>query len=553
MCARRTDQTQFIHLWSLMVREMLPEASVLWWTATSMRIHCPYCERCHTHEFTRSLDLRLGYKNCLSRLALCQPFPGLESTFRYRITFPLDITNQALHYEIDKENARYVTTSHVKELEEDEAESRKLQDVPDVTEQLAQNLLDSMHIGKDRRNIFFQDATESLRIHETLILRSESETRRTEKKMSRMIVNFDLLSDHRELKIRTIDEAIWNCIYGETDKLRSYLSTSKEKDILINGSNDRGDTALYLAASEGHEDVVSLLVASSAAVDQRIANKRTPLMEAALWGRAACVRRLLDLGARADLQDSKGRIAVDLANQSQHAQIEREARSGGQYLENRYDADRQRRLITLMLRSAEPAQVSSARTTDRASNSHPYTFHTAADGFHKVLTDRVAWFKVPDTYKTIARLERGFSFPPKDAMSGWKQSDANSTKVGGMSIYDAVQDICQIVGHSLPPDKQRDQEVPGRYNAYHAEKKLVAYLISKHRFTPSDIRNDDIRPLINAQPRVELKEATIYVSRAVCTDCADFISAVERHFNIVIHTINANYDDQARQYVLLHS
>lgn len=71
---------------------------------------------------------------------------------------------------------------------------------------------------------------------------------------------------------------------------------------------------------------------------------QTPLMEAALWGRAENVGILLAAGADKDMKDREGRRAIDFTTQSEENKEERYVRSGGEYQfynEDSYDADGQ--------------------------------------------------------------------------------------------------------------------------------------------------------------------------------------------------------------------
>jgi ankyrin repeat protein len=66
-------------------------------------------------------------------------------------------------------------------------------------------------------------------------------------------------------------------------------------------ANERGpfgDTALNIAAENGHDGVVAVLLGAGADIENRGGADKTPLMNAAFAGRTAIVRRLLASGAR---------------------------------------------------------------------------------------------------------------------------------------------------------------------------------------------------------------------------------------------------------------
>jgi len=59
----------------------------------------------------------------------------------------------------------------------------------------------------------------------------------------------------------------------------------------------RGDTALWLAAEYGHEDIVGLLVGLGVNVDGR-EDRDSPMLRALMYGQDRVVRMLLDMGAK---------------------------------------------------------------------------------------------------------------------------------------------------------------------------------------------------------------------------------------------------------------
>jgi ankyrin repeat protein len=80
---------------------------------------------------------------------------------------------------------------------------------------------------------------------------------------------------------------------GDEDTIRQALSTGTP----INGINDRGESALYIAAQSGHETVVKLLLEQGAARSIADNDGWTPLHAAAARGYDAIVRMLLDFSS----------------------------------------------------------------------------------------------------------------------------------------------------------------------------------------------------------------------------------------------------------------
>jgi len=74
------------------------------------------------------------------------------------------------------------------------------------------------------------------------------------------------------------------------------------------------------------------------------------------------------------------------------------------------------------------------------------------------------------------------SFPPIDAMSGWRYCEEGLITLSGGDWTEEVFRICWLVGYQLPAMPGCNQEHAGRFFACHTEKQLVAYLLSHHTF-----------------------------------------------------------------------
>ncbi|MBF0256474.1 MAG: ankyrin repeat domain-containing protein [Gammaproteobacteria bacterium] len=90
-------------------------------------------------------------------------------------------------------------------------------------------------------------------------------------------------------------------------------------DAQVDLADKGGYTALLLAASNNHVEIIDLLHARGANLNQQ---ERTNGWSALIWaanmGHQASVERLLQLGADPSLRDLKGRTALDWAQLKQH-------------------------------------------------------------------------------------------------------------------------------------------------------------------------------------------------------------------------------------------
>lgn len=95
-------------------------------------------------------------------------------------------------------------------------------------------------------------------------------------------------------------------IKGHTELVK--LLIAKDADV-----NKTGWTPLHYAASAAKKSIIEILLNHSAYIDAESPNGSTPLMMAAMYGNAECVRLLLDGGADPTLINQAGLTASDFA------------------------------------------------------------------------------------------------------------------------------------------------------------------------------------------------------------------------------------------------
>lgn len=103
---------------------------------------------------------------------------------------------------------------------------------------------------------------------------------------------------------------------GDTQEVEQLLNTASPGDraALVSATDQNHKTALHLAAENGHEAVVGVLLSARAAVDSPDAEGSTPLLSVAARGHTGIAKLLLDAGASVDIcpgQMSPLHIAAD--------------------------------------------------------------------------------------------------------------------------------------------------------------------------------------------------------------------------------------------------
>ncbi len=109
----------------------------------------------------------------------------------------------------------------------------------------------------------------------------------------------------------------------------AYFGLGRTAQALISDGADpnkldqRGETALHIAARHGHEDIVESLLSGDSDVNVRDNMGMTPLHWTGMNGRSDIAEALVESGADADIRDKcfGGRTALDLAEMMDYGDV----------------------------------------------------------------------------------------------------------------------------------------------------------------------------------------------------------------------------------------
>jgi ankyrin repeat protein len=116
---------------------------------------------------------------------------------------------------------------------------------------------------------------------------------------------------------------------GRSDSDNSYIPDTPHGGSNKDAKDDRGWTALIVAAADGFEDCVQLLLDGGADIEARNDRRVTALCRAATKGRTHCVQLLLDGGADQEAKDEQGSTALICAAAEGHTDCTRLLLAGG--------------------------------------------------------------------------------------------------------------------------------------------------------------------------------------------------------------------------------
>lgn len=119
----------------------------------------------------------------------------------------------------------------------------------------------------------------------------------------------------------TTEEFVYHAALGEIETVKLYLAAGMD----VNAANSYatkkrrgfgGNTALYAAASAGHESLVAYLIKKGAAHDTRGNHNQSPLLVAAVAGHSKIIELLAEQGADVNRKDSFSQTPLIFSSKS---------------------------------------------------------------------------------------------------------------------------------------------------------------------------------------------------------------------------------------------
>jgi hypothetical protein len=510
----------------------LPKALVLRWNSQTLRVRCPYCLYSHSHGYARPLQNEIvdqteqGWKLCLHGNWRRSDCTNVDQGGEYTFVFPhtKDPVSQGYGWEVNDESSGFVTVDNQGTVEVPVKEWRESRTkLPQYQTENLDHAEAQMSFLVDRtRGVNFEDGTDD---------RDPSPSPPPQKSQTGDESWDELFSDPAWRKTYYIS----CCCYRDIPSLES-LFRQYPNDKFTGYVEDDGDYGALLAAiDEKGLETVRWLHDRGDSITRANHYGRTPLMEAALWGRLKTVRYLaqqkIDLGAR----DGNGMRAVDLVADIERNKKERRLRCGRWYREAP-DADERRRQIEGLLKRLTPPTSSHPATATATSTSRSQGsafFNRKDDGTIEVYRPQVLLQPPsgrdgqPQIQKAFATLNRGPDYPPINAMSGYSHSGRPNVLDNDVWTNKAEL-LRECLG--LPEDKSA---------ASHVEPQLLAYLLDRHYLLPPP-NSTECQGLLDVMPTCSLRPV-IYVSKnTFCCSCRKMIGLFKQQFpelGVALHCV----------------
>jgi hypothetical protein len=488
--------------------QALPTALVLRWDDRSIQVRCPFCLYSHRHTFARPpSDINqneLGWqlrvpRHLRRRRSACI---DMEVGGDYIFIFPIDLEAADLGYgwEVDRDECQFVTVN-----------SQGAVPVP-VNDCRDGRTLLLQYVARHRLPAVPDDLDDLVAEAGNLDI-NEDQAEEPPTPLPRKTAEETLQELYNDPDFRR-KMYVSHCCYAELPDLK-LLCNRYPDDHLIGSVDEEGNTGSLLAATEEKGlDVLKWLHAQGDPIALSNHYGRTPLMEAAIWGRPETVRYLAGQGVDLGSMDANGMRAVDLAADTERNTKERTTRSGVLYREHP-QAGRRRELIRAFLE-----RVSVPPTGSSGSVNVPQRrafFDRRPDGSLDIIRPQEL-VQPPhgQQQKAFATLDRGPNYPYVNAMSGYSHK-------GWPNVLDNAEWTTKaevLRAHfGLPAN---------RGLASHVEPQLLAYFLDRHSLF--HFTNCDPRELYGARPPHSVQPIITISKDQVCDSCREFIGHFQNHF-----------------------
>ena len=508
--------------------QQLPQALVLRWNDYTLRVKCPYCLYSHGHAFAwprREHDVdrsQQGWQLLLPpdmriRRSDCNWEDG-ESYYTFVFPASDEATGFGCGWELDREDQSFVTVNSegvVPVPMNDCRDGRTLLPRYEAKAKRKQN--------KKTKNRLTLSVDDLVSKTNNLELNQEGKKKKADESSTPLPIptaEETLQELYEDPRFRR-DMYISHCCLCDLPDLVS-LCRRYPNDGLIGSIDGEGNSGSLLAATEENGlEILKWLHKQGDSLTRANHFGRTPLMEAALWGRLDTVRYLVKKGVDLDTRDTNGMRAIDLSEDTERNTKERTTRSGVFHREAAVAGQLRKQTHALLARTASSSSSSApTSTTITRPPRRCAFFDRKPDGSLEILrpTESVTP-PVGKLSKAFATLDRGPNYPYINAMSGYTQTGWPNVLENGEWAAKA-DSLRPFFG--LPRNKAL---------ASHVEPQLLAYLLDRHSLITwdSDLYHD-FSNLESAMPGHSIHPVITISMTYVCSSCETFIQQFKRNF-----------------------
>jgi hypothetical protein len=430
----------------------------------------------------------------------------------YQLVFPQDDDPAAVGYgwEFDRSHSVFVTVNLTGRMIDLNPRPPYRSLLPQFVQLHEQHSVDELW-GEEGDDVKLVNAAERLHLgDETLADRLS-----TRQISEELFTSFDY---RREVYISA-------CIRNDVNELRQIFQKYPEDDFLSHVSDEGDNGVLYAATGENGLATVEWLHKKGAAITHSNHYGRTPLMEAALWGRLEIVRYLTAHGVDVQARDGNGMNALALAMNSERNTGERASRVQSNYRELVH-MDKQRARVEQHLKQVCNAHLHPSGAEDPSRRGSSF-FQRTADG-HFVLYRPRSFLLVPNgqPQKAFAELDRGPSYPLVTAMSGYTYSAWPNVLDNNQWAYRA-DELREYIGLSR-----------NVHAASHVEPQLLTYLLFHHTLIDITDGNEDfeqaqLQNILNGLLPLRPTPIITVNKPGFCPSCLEFFNEYRRIFHVL--------------------